>query len=71
MENVLEIQKWFVLNKEKVNKYTGKWVAVSSSGIMAVADSLSALSRHLTESQREELLLTRIPTKKEAANLVV
>lgn len=71
MESLIEIQKWFSQNKETISRHAGKWIAISTSGIVQVADSLDGLSKKLTETQKKELLLTRVPTRKEAANIVV
>ena len=69
--NLLEIQQWFSKNSYKLTDYVGKWVAVSRKGVVESAPSLAALSKKLDEEQRSTLLLTRIPTRKEASNLVV
>lgn len=71
MEDLTGIQKWLAHNKQAMGKYVGKWVAVSGTGVVDAAGSLSALSRKLSVQQRTELLMTRIPTKKEAASLVL
>ncbi len=70
MANLLGIQEWLSKNSQKVGQYAGKWIAVSGTGVESFADSLNALSKKLSEQEKAELLLTRVPTKKEAANLV-
>lgn len=63
-------QEWLARNYRKASQYAGKWIAVSGSGIVETAPSLDALTKKLSEEQKSELLLTRIPTRKEAASLV-
>ena len=70
MAGLLSIQEWLSKNHEKVSRYAGKWVAVSGAGVEQAAESLKALSEKLSEEEKARLLLTRIPTKREAANLV-
>ena len=70
MSNLSKIQKWYFKHRREVSRFAGKWVAVSVNGIVDSAGSLSALSKKLSEEQKSSLLLTRILTKKEAANIV-
>ena len=70
MESMVGVQGWLVRNHSKVVAHTGKWIAVSGSGIQASAGTLAALMRKLSEEQKSSLLLTRIPTKKEATGLI-
>ena len=66
----LGIHDWLVKHHRTVSRYEGKWIAVSDSGVVEQANSLPALSKKLTEEQKSSLLMTRIPTKKEATNLI-
>ncbi len=70
MADLLGIQAWLSKNYEKVGNYAGKWIAVSGTGVEQSAGSLKALSAKLSEQQKSAFLLTRIPTKREAANLI-
>ena len=71
MENPLRAHKWLVRNHDKVRKYEGKWVAVSPNGIFAAAESLAKLCGKLDESQKAQFPMLRIPTRKEAANIIL
>ncbi len=71
MESALLTHKWLVRNHDKMKPYQGKWVAVAPNGVFASAGSLDALMNKLTEEQKASFLVTRIPTLKEAANVVL
>jgi hypothetical protein len=71
MADLMGIQLWLSKNHPAMLKYAGKWVAVSSKGVVTSASSLDQLYEKLDDSQKSEFLLTRIPTKREAANFVV
>ncbi|MFH1200582.1 MAG: hypothetical protein V1708_05945 [Candidatus Micrarchaeota archaeon] len=70
MDSLLEVQAWLEKNYSKLSVHAGKWVAVSGSGVVEVANSMDALSGKLTERQKSSMLITRIPTKKEATGLI-
>lgn len=67
----MKIQRWLAKNGAKLGKYFGKWVAISEDGVVAQANSVEELSGKLSEEQLSSLLLTRVPTPKEAGTLVV
>ncbi len=71
MESMNDVDNWLIRNHSKVVGFAGKWIAVSGSGIKASAGTLRALTRKLSEAQKSSLLITRIPTKKEATGLVL
>ncbi|MEK6923965.1 MAG: hypothetical protein AABW54_01855 [Candidatus Micrarchaeota archaeon] len=70
MASLQEIQAWLGSNSKLLSRYAGKWVAVSGEGVELSSDSLSSLTRQFKPGQASELLVTRVPTRKEAASLV-
>ena len=69
---LLDVSRWMELHRREVNReYAGKWVAVSSRGVVASASTISGLKLKVAPNELPQLLLTRIPLPKEVGILVV
>lgn len=65
MSDIYETDEWMAQHDEElVNQYAGKWVAVTSEGVAASADSFKALVKQKIV-QPNKMIITRIPTLKE------
>ena len=63
--------KWISKHPEKVDEYTGKWVAVlEDKGIVATGDTLKEVKKMLAKKGIKELpLITKIPREDEGMNI--
>ena len=63
---------WMSLHSKEVEKYSGKWVAVTDDGIVASGDSLSEVNSILKAkgSKLEEVMVMKVPRKDEEMSIL-
>ncbi len=61
---------WLAENSESLDKYAGKWVAVSENQLLGVADSLKELMLKPEVKNVRNPLFTKIPLPQEAYSLL-
>lgn len=63
---------WMSLHPKEVEAYSGKWVAVTDSGIVASGDSLSEVSSVLNKKgiKLDEVMAMKVPRKDEEMSIL-
>ncbi len=62
MNEIYEADEWMAQHDEELYKYSGKWIAVTSSGVIASSDSFKGLMKAKGDLKA---IITRQPTEKE------
>jgi len=64
--------EWLSSHPKDVEKYSGKWVAVIKSGIIASGDSVSEVEALLNKKRVrwDEVMLMKIPRKDEEMSIL-
>ena len=63
--------EWINKHQKEVSKYIGKWVAITSSGIVASGESIKEIRVQLSEKRIEEQpLIMKIPRKDEEMSIL-
>ncbi len=58
--------EWLAANGKECEKFAGKWVAVSETGIVDSSDSFKELMQRVDRLSDPKLLITQIPTADDA-----
>lgn len=63
---------WMSSHSEEVEKYSGKWVAVTDNGIVASGNSLSEVRSILNEKgmKLDEVMVMKVPRKDEEMSIL-
>jgi len=64
--------EWMSSHPKDVEKYSGKWVAVTNKGIVASGDSVSEVGTILKEKgiRWDEVMLMKVPRKDEELSIL-
>lgn len=64
--------EWLSSHPEDVERYSGKWVALSNKGVVAFGDSISEVETALKENgiALEEVMLMKVPRKDEELSIL-
>jgi hypothetical protein len=61
---------WLANHSSELDQYAGKWVAVVSGRVIAVADSIKKLLENSEVKKEKNPLITKIPMPEEAYSLL-
>ena len=64
--------EWISSHPKDVERYSGKWVAVTKSGVVASGDSISEIEVSLKERgiKLDEVMLMKVPRKDEELSIL-
>mgnify|MGYP001606150977 FL=1 len=64
--------EWMSSHPKEVEKYSGKWVAVTDKGIVASGDSVSEVETNLKKKGMtwDEVMLMKVPRKDEEMSIL-
>ena len=64
--------EWMSAHPKEVERYSGKWIAVSSSGVVADGNSVSEVEAILKKKgvAWEKILLMKVPRKDEEMSIL-
>lgn len=64
--------EWLSSHPKEVEKYSGKWVAVTDSGIIASGDSLSEVTSALKRKdiKLEDVMVMKVPREDEEMSIL-
>lgn len=64
--------EWLSSHPEETEKYSGKWIAVTDSGVVASADSASEVETLLKKKEisLDEVMLMKVPRKDEEMSIL-
>lgn len=63
---------WMSSHPQEVERYSGKWVAVTEKGIVAAGDSISEVKTELKKKgiQFEDIMIMKVPRKDEEMSIL-
>ncbi len=64
--------EWLSSHPNEVEKYSGKWIAVTKEGIVASGDSVSEIESALKSKgiSVEDVMITKVPRKDEEMSIL-
>ena len=64
--------EWLSSNPKEVEKYSGKWVALTKDGVVASGDSVSEIKVALKEKgiELDQVMLMKVPRKDEELSIL-
>jgi len=65
MDDVYKAHEWLASHWSEAEKFTGKWIAVTGSGIVASSNSFKSLASQKIVDERKALI-TKVPTVEES-----